>query len=249
MSRTTATPLVLAALALATPVAAQLPAARANVVADAARAALAVATVTADTRGAGADAVALAWHPAAGAALALSTARLWADSTNGLATALVTPLATPRADSTRAPRHRAVEYSDAYTKRLTVHRIGSYAMLPLLAAEYALGDRLLDGGSAPAGWVKPTHVGVAVGLGALFATNTITGAWNLWDSRHDPAGRTRRLLHTALLLAADAGFAYTGTLGDDATHSLDGRRRHRNAALTSIGIATVGTAMMWLWKD
>jgi hypothetical protein len=238
---------VLIGLALAAPAGAQSPARPTNVVADAARAAIAADTAFADARAAGADAVALAWHPAAGAALALSSARLWADSTNGLLTARATPYAAPRADSTRRPR--AAEYGDAYPTRLTLHRVGSFAMLPLFAAEYLLGDRLTDGGSAPAGWVEPTHVSVAVGLGALFASNTVTGVWNLWDSRRDPAGRARRIIHGALLLAADAGFAYTGTLGDDATHSLDGRRRHRAAALTSIGIGTVGTAMMWLWKN
>ena len=224
------------------PCAAQPPAAPAGLLAEAARAALDVRAADDD-----AGAVAVAWHPAAGAALALSSARLWADATTGPMTARAR-FDSVRADSTPR-RPRAIAYSDAYTTRLTIHRIGSYAMLPLFAAEYALGDRLMNGTSTPPRWVKPTHVGVAVGLGALFATSTVTGVWNLWDSRHDPSGRTRRLVHSALLLAADAGFAYTGLLGDDATHSLDGRRRHRNAALTSIGISTVGTAMMWLWRN
>jgi hypothetical protein len=149
-------------------------------------------------------------------------------------------------DTTRR-RPRAVEYSDWYARRLTVHRIGSYAMLPLFAAEYALGDRLLDGGDVSS-WVKPTHVGVAVATGALFTTNTVTGLWNLYDARHDPAGRTRRYLHAATMLAADAGFVYTGTIAERATRSLDGRRDHRNAALTSMGISGAGTLMMWLWK-
>jgi hypothetical protein len=158
-------------------------------------------------------------------------------------------LAARRALADTTPRRRhAVEYSDWYARRLTVHRIGSYAMLPLFGAEYALGERLLSDNPQP-GWVKPTHVGVAAGLGALFAVNMVTGVWNLYDSRHDPAGRTRRLLHTTLMLAADAGFAYTGLISSgNAAHSLDGRTQHRNAALVSMGIGTVGTALMWLWK-
>jgi hypothetical protein len=145
-------------------------------------------------------------------------------------------------------RVRAIEYSDAYNTRLTIHRLGSYTMLPLFAGEWYLGDRLLNGVNTP-GWVKPAHVGVAGALGVLFTVNTVTGAWNLWDSRQDPAGRTRRYLHTGLMLAADAGFAWAGAIGGDAKHSVDAGRRHRNVALGSIAVGTAGTALMWFWKD
>lgn len=150
-------------------------------------------------------------------------------------------------DTAPPRRPRAVEYSDWYARRLAVHRAGSYAMLPLFAAEYALGDRLLSDRPQP-GWVKPSHVGVALGLGALFTVNTVTGVWNLWDARHDPSDRTRKWLHSALLLASDAGFAYTGAIAGQATESSAGRTRHKNAALVSMGLSTAGTAMMWLWK-
>jgi hypothetical protein len=151
------------------------------------------------------------------------------------------------ADTTR-PRTKAIEYSDAYATRLRIHRIASYAELPLFASEYLLGDRLMQPNHAD--WIKPTHTVVAGGLGALFALNTVTGVWNLVESRNDPAGRARRLLHSALMIAADAGFAYTGLItASDASESSDDRTRHKNAALVSMGIATVGTAMMWLWKD
>src|ERR1044071_8021915 len=112
----------------------------------------------------------------------------------------------PAADTIRP---RAIEYSDAYYTRLTIHRYGSYAMLPLFAAEYALGDKLINDPS-PGSWIKSTHEVVALGIGALFTVNTVTGVWNLWESRNDPAGRTRRLVHTALMLASAAGFAYPG---------------------------------------
>ena len=78
-------------------------------------------------------------------------------------------------------RRHAVAYSDFYNTRLKIHRIGSYTMLPLFASEWVLGDRLLNGTNPP-GWMKPTHVGVASALGVLFTVNTVTGAWNLWDS-------------------------------------------------------------------
>src|SRR5262249_21338242 len=73
-------------------------------------------------------------------------------------------------------RRHAIQYSDAYAVRLKIHRIGSYTMLPMFAAEYALGQNLLNDASPPT-WIKPTHVGVALGIGALFTVNTVTGAW------------------------------------------------------------------------
>ena len=146
------------------------------------------------------------------------------------------------------PTTRAIEYSDAYGTRLTIHRIGSYTMIPLFAAEYMLGDRLLNG-SSPAGWVRSTHGAVAGGVAALFAVNTVTGAWNLWDARRDPEGRTRRLLHSALMMASEAGFVATGVLSDRAGHSMSGASTHRNVALASMSLSTAGTLLMWLWKD
>lgn len=118
-------------------------------------------------------------------------------------------------------------------------------MLPLFASEYVLGDRLMQQNHAD--WLKPAHGVVAGGLGVLFAVNTVTGVWNLVESRHDPEGRTRRLLHSALMIAADAGFAYTGLVTGDANESAEGRTRHKNAALVSMGLSTAGTLMMWLW--
>ncbi len=181
-------------------------------------------------------------HPAAAPQIALLL--LLAFSIPGLAQQVSTASDTP---STRR-RVRAIQYSDAYNTRLTIHRLGSYAMLPLFAGEYYLGDRLLNGTNPP-GWVKNTHVGVAGALGVLFTVNTVTGAWNLWDSRQDPAGRTRRYVHAGLMAAADAGFLWAGAIGGDASHGSDGGRHHRNVAVGSIAISTVGTALMWFWKD
>lgn len=148
---------------------------------------------------------------------------------------------------TQPRRRRAVEYSEWYSRRLTIHRIGSYTMLPLFASEYVLGNQLLHGNQGSG--MKPAHVAVATGIGALFTVNTVTGAWNWWDSRSDPAGRTRRTLHTLAMLASDAGFVWTGAIGDGAKRSDANARRHRTVALGSIGVATVGTAMMWFWKN
>jgi hypothetical protein len=144
-------------------------------------------------------------------------------------------------------RRHAVEYSDWYARRLEIHKIGSYTMLPLFGAEYVIGDRLLNRGEESG--LKSLHVAVATGIGALFTVNTVTGVWNLWESRSDPAGRTRRVLHAATMLASDGGFLWAAAIAGDAEHSGTGAQQHRNVALGSFGVATAGTVMMWLWKD
>jgi hypothetical protein len=142
-------------------------------------------------------------------------------------------------------RTQAVEHSDAYYTRLTIHRYGSYAVLPLFAGQYYLGNKLINGSSNPD--VKSVHKAVAYTIGGVFVVNTVTGVWNLIESRHDTDGRGRKLLHVGLMLAADAGFAYTGTLAGDASEKGPAeKRKHRNAALASIGLATAGTVTMWL---
>jgi hypothetical protein len=148
-------------------------------------------------------------------------------------------------------RPRAIEYSDAYYTRLRIHQIASYAELPLFGVEYVLGQRLLkeERTGFPSGGLKTSHTMVALGLGALFTVNTVTGGWNLWESRKDPAGRTRRLIHSAAMLGADAGFAWAGASGGGAKHSLSGANNHRTIAIYSIGLATAGTAMMWLFNN
>lgn len=157
------------------------------------------------------------------------------------------PVVAALVNDTIPRRRHAIEYSEWYDKRLTIHRIGSYTMLPMFGAEMVLGNQLIHGNQSSG--YKGGHAAVATGIAALFTVNTVTGAWNWWDSRSDPAGRTRRTLHALTMLASDAGFVWTGAIAGSAKHSNDEARRHRNVALGSIGIATVGTAMMWLWKN
>ena len=142
-------------------------------------------------------------------------------------------------------RPRAVEYSDAYYKRLAVHRALSWAMLPLFAASYVSGDQLLSKGDDAPGWAKSVHPVAASGAAVLFGANTVTGLWNLWDGRHDANGRTRRLVHSALFLAASGGFTYAGAvLADEAEQSAAKRRDHRAVALTSMGVSTASWLLM-----
>ena len=96
--------------------------------------------------------------------------------------------------------------------------------------------------------MRPSHAAVAGGVGTLFALNTVTGAWNLWDARHDPDGRTKRTVHSLLMLASDAGFVATGVLGARAHNRFASRTPHRNVALASMSVATAGTVMMWFWN-
>lgn len=166
-----------------------------------------------------------------------------------LAPAVVPGVARAAADTGRP---RAVAYSDAYGTRLTIHQWASYATYPVLVAEYVLGDRLIrarqQGRPTPQG-VKGAHGTVALALGGLFAVNTVTGVWNLWDARHDPNGRARRTVHSVLMLAADAGFAAAGALAENATSSQSGANLHRNVALVSTGVTLAAGAMMYLWKE
>jgi hypothetical protein len=148
-------------------------------------------------------------------------------------------------------RPRAIEYSDAYYTRLRIHQLASYAELPLFATEYILGERLLkeERTGFPSQGLKTAHSTVALGLGALFTINTVTGGWNLWDARHDPANRALRLIHSVAMLGADAGFAWAGASGGGAKKNQIDANHHRTIAISSMALATAGTAMMWLFHN
>jgi hypothetical protein len=151
----------------------------------------------------------------------------------------------PAADTTK-PRKKAVaiEYSDWYEKRLTIHRYASWAMLPLFVGQYVTGSTLIKKGTDSPQWVKTTHPILATGVAALFATNTVTGAWNWWEGRADPAARGWRTTHSVLMLLADAGFTYVGTISGQAKQSGEARDRHRSAAIISGSLAVTSWVMM-----
>ena len=167
--------------------------------------------------------------------------------------ALRRPDALAAQDTTR--RRRAVTLSDWYYRRLTTHRYGSYVMLPLFAGQYVLGQRLLaqkdgvyDGTRRVPidASLRRNHQAVALGVGTLFAVNTTTGLWNLWDARRDGAGGKRRVLHVLSMLGADIGFVTTGLIASKAVKRRPSdARTHRNVALASMGLATAGVSLMW----
>jgi hypothetical protein len=168
----------------------------------------------------------------------------------GLAQLLATVPAVPTepvdTPITRRPG-KAIEYSSGYHTRLKIHRIGSFAMIPFFAGSYITGQKLING-DAP-DWARRLHGPFAAGTAVLFGVNTITGVWNLWDSRKDPAGRTKRWIHSLMFLAADAGFTY-------AAIQAPGRRdtgssaatRHRDVALVSMGLSVTSWGLMLFFK-
>lgn len=155
--------------------------------------------------------------------------------------ALSLPVAS--ADTVR-PRRKAVTYSDGYARRVTIHKALSWAMLPLFALSYASGDQLLDKGSDAPDWAESIHPVAAGGTAALFGANLVTGSWNLWEGRKDPNGRTRRIAHSVLFLAASGGFAYAGSIADEAEENGDKRRLHRNVAIGSMSLSTASWLLM-----
>lgn len=138
-------------------------------------------------------------------------------------------------------RPMAFEYSDAYNTRRKIHMIASYATIPLFVAQYWAGEKLFDDGDNSS--AKSAHGALTIGIASLFAVNTVTGVWNLWEARKDPNGRTRRLVHGLMMLGADAGFAATGALAPDGDDDAS-RSTHRNVAITSMGVAVASYVYM-----
>ncbi len=189
------------------------------------------------------------------------------DTTRAVAVAPALPLArfgpqaawTPEATAVDTPpptrRPRAIVHSDAYYTRLTIHRIGSYAILPLFAGEWLVGQKVANQEPQRTS-LRTVHGVLGAGIFGIFAANTVTGVWNLIEARHDP-GAARRDTHVILMLLADAGFAATAaTIPHRHRDPVTGLRfidqtamnRHRDIAIGSIAVGTIGTAIMWLWK-
>ena len=159
------------------------------------------------------------------------------------------PTPTP-VDTPVTQRPRAIEHSNFYYARLTIHRDASYAMIPLFVTEYALGASLYAHPPGSNG-TRTAHGIVGAGLIGLFGINTVTGTWNLWDSRHDKPGRARRYIHAGLMLLSDAGFVATAaTAPSRRTVLVDPNRKrlHRTLAFASMGLAIGGFGMMLVWR-
>jgi hypothetical protein len=150
-----------------------------------------------------------------------------------------------------ARRPIAFEYSDGYYKRLKIHKWASFATLPLFATQVVLGQKLYNGTGSDS--TRSAHTAVAAGTGVLFGVNSVTGVWNLVEGRKDPNRKKKVVVHSILMLVADAGFAVSGFA---APHREDGREfgfegssgmsrsTHRAIALSSMGVATLSYLVM-----
>lgn len=154
------------------------------------------------------------------------------------------------ADTTR--RH-SIEYSNGYYVRLKIHKYASWAMLPLFIGSYATGSDLINNGNNASSFSKDWHGFFAGATAALFAVNTVTGVWNLIESRHDPAGRTRRWVHSIAMFVASIGFVATGATAPQVEGGDVGEggnaSTHKALAITSMSIATASWLMMLIWKE
>jgi len=171
------------------------------------------------------------------------------DSTLVRDTSLTLRVPTAATVDTPRVRPRAIEVSDWYGRRLTIHRSLSYAVIPIFAAQWAAGERIYKHGDQAPDWAKTTHRAGATALAGIFTINTVTGLWNLWDSRQTPNGRALRTVHALSMLVADAGFTYAGVkLSKEAETDFNKRRQHRTIALSSMAVTIVSGLAMKLYN-
>jgi hypothetical protein len=159
------------------------------------------------------------------------------------AAAPAVPVDTPRT------RPRAVEVSEWYERRLRLHRYTGYALLPLFAGQWAAGEQLWKHGASAPAWARTGHRVGATAIAVGFTVNTVTGVWNLWESRSVAQGRALRLVHGLSMLAAGAGFTYAGAvLSEQAENSFAKRREHRTVALSSMGVTVTSGLLMAIFN-
>jgi hypothetical protein len=145
----------------------------------------------------------------------------------------------------------AVIYSDGYRLRAKIHKIASFATLPLFAAEYGLGQSLYKNNNLNSDSKRGIHAAVGTGIVGLFGVNAVTGVWNMVEDRKNPDGHRRRLLHGVLMLTASAGFVATSATGPHehrnrgiTVTSNSQKALHRDLAIGSMGIGTIGYSLM-----
>lgn len=150
------------------------------------------------------------------------------------------------------PRMVAIEYRDGYYTRLKIHKYASYATIPLFVIQYLSGRELFNHPGEDS-WARSVHGPAAAGIAVLFGVNTVTGLWNLYEGRKDPNGRTRRIVHTVSMLAADAGFVWTGASAPDDDEGEGGSSSdadtHKAIAITSGSLALASYLMMFFWNE
>ncbi len=163
----------------------------------------------------------------------------------GLAAQLVSAAPVDTPPPSPRVRPRAVEVSEWYERRLTLHRRLAYATIPLFAFQYAAGSQIWSKGNGAPAWARKGHRVGAAALAGVFTANAVTGVWNYLDSKDVAEGRTLRTLHGLGMLVASAGFTYAGAvLAQQAEKDASKRDLHRTVALTSIGITVTSGVLM-----
>ena len=76
--------------------------------------------------------------------------------------------------------------SDAYYTRAKIHKVASWATLPLLGTEAILGQNLYNDPQGHQSWYRGAHIAVGTAITGFFVAQTATGVWNLVDSWNDP---------------------------------------------------------------
>jgi glutaredoxin-related protein len=147
----------------------------------------------------------------------------------------------------------AIEYSDAHELRAKIHKYASWATLPLMAAEFALGEKLYNDTNSETDSLRGVHGAVGAGLIGLFGVNSVTGLWNLLESNQAP-GHTKRLLHGILMLAAEGGLVASAASAPGHSRNqlatIDtNKATHRDIAFVSIGVGTAGYLLMLFTKN
>ena len=153
------------------------------------------------------------------------------------------------ADDPQVARPVAIEYSEGHETRAKIHRLSSWATIPLMATEFVLGEKLYNDPTRREG-MRGVHGAVGAGLITFFGVQSVTGVWNLVEARSAP-GHTRRLVHGLLMLAAEGGFVAAALTAPDRERngfiSIDANRAtHRNIAVVSMGVGTAGYLLMLL---
>ena len=192
-------------------------------------------------------------------ALTCSTGRAMAQDVTEIDAPLVVASATPIADAIalagtelaldpQGARPTAIEYSDAHETRAKIHKYSSWATLPLMVTEFALGESLYNDPNVLTSSQKGVHGAVGAALIGFFGVQSVTGAWNLMESKEAP-GHTKRLVHGLLMLAAEGGFVASALTAPSTSRSAlpnfdADKATHRNIAIVSIGVGTAGYLLM-----
>jgi hypothetical protein len=150
-------------------------------------------------------------------------------------------------DQAQTARPQAFEYSDAYETRAKIHRIASWAALPLLGTEAILGQHLYNDPQGRESSYRGAHIAVGTAITGLFAVQSVTGVWNLVEGWKDPSHKRLRLAHGLMMLGADAGFAAayaTGPGGRNLVTIDQTKGTHRAVVFTTMGVAATSYLLM-----